>query len=67
MDFTELQFIKMSPKAVVPTKATKYSIRLDLYSLENYLIHPKRQVLSQFKLDLGYLQDIMVELLPNLV
>ena len=45
MDFAELQFVKMSPKAVVPTKATKYSIRLDLYSPESYLIHPKRQVL----------------------
>ena len=28
MDFVELQIVKMSPKAVVPTKATKYSIGL---------------------------------------
>ena len=53
MDFTELQFIKMSPKAVVPTKATKYSIGLDLYSPENYLIHPKRQVLVPIQIRLG--------------
>ena len=45
MDFTELQFVKIPPRAVVPTKATEYSIGLDLYSPENYLIHPKRQVL----------------------
>ena len=53
MDFTELQFIKMSPKAVVPTKATKYSIGLDLYSPESYLIHPKRQVLIPIQIKLG--------------
>ena len=53
MDFTELHFIKMSPKAVVPTKATKYSIGLDLYSPENYLICPKRQVLIPIQIRLG--------------
>ena len=53
MDFTELQFIKMSPKAVVPTKATKYSIGLDFYSPESYLIHPKRQVLIPIQIKLG--------------
>ena len=42
MDFAELQIVKMSPRAVVPTKATKYSIGLDLYSPDSYLIHPKR-------------------------
>ena len=45
MDFAELQIVKMSPRAVVPTKATKYSIGLDLYSPDSYLICPKRQVL----------------------
>ena len=45
MDFAELQIVKMSPKTVIPTKATKYSIGLDLYSPDSYLIHPKRQVL----------------------
>ena len=53
MDFTELQFIKMSPKAVIPTKAIKYSIGLDLYSPENYLIYPKRQVLITIQIRLG--------------
>ena len=53
MDFTELQFIKMSPKAVVPTKAAKYSIGLDLYSPKNYLIRPKGQVLIPIQIRLG--------------
>ena len=53
MDFTEFQFVKMSPRAVVPTKATEYSIGLDLYSPENYLIHPKRQVLIPIQIRLG--------------
>ena len=52
MDFTELQFIKMSPKAVVPTKATKYSIGLDLYP-KSYLIHPKRQIIIPIQIKLG--------------
>ena len=67
MDFAELQIVKMSPRAVVPTKATKYSIGLDLYSPDSYLVRPKGQVLIPIQIDLGYLWDIMVELLPNLV
>ena len=53
MDFPELQFIKMSPKAVVATKATKHSIGLNLYSPESYLINPKRQVLISIQIRLG--------------
>ena len=53
MDFVELQFVKMSPKAVMPTKATKYSIGLDLHSPNNYLIRPKKQVLIPTQIKLG--------------
>ena len=53
MDFAELQFVKMSPKAVVPTKATRYSIGLDLHSPDNYLIRPKKQVLIPTQIKLG--------------
>ena len=53
MDFVELQFVKMSPKAVVPTRATKYSIGLDLCSPDNYLICPKKQVLIPTQIKLG--------------
>ena len=53
MDFAELQIVEMSPRAVVPTKATKYSIGLDLYSPDSYLIHRKRQVLIPIQIRLG--------------
>ena len=53
MDFAELQFVKMSPRAVIPTKAPKYSIGLDLHSPDNYLIHPKKQVLIPTQIKLG--------------
>ena len=53
MDFAELQIVKMSPRAVVPTKATKYLIGLDLYSPDNYLIRPKGQVLIPIQIRLG--------------
>ena len=53
MDFVELQFVKMSPRAVVPTKATKYSIGLDLHSPDNYLIRPQKQVLIPTQIKLG--------------
>ena len=53
MDFAELQIVKMSPKAVILTRATKYSIGLDLYSPDSYLICPKRQVLIPIQIKLG--------------
>ena len=53
MDFVELQFVKMSPRAVVPTKATKYCIGLDLYSPDNYLVFSKKQVLIPTQIKLG--------------
>ena len=48
-----MDFVKMSPKAVVPTRATKYSIGLDLHSPDNYLIHPRKQVLIPTQIKLG--------------
>ena len=53
MDFEELHFVKMSSRAVVPTRATKYSIGLDLHSPDNYLIRPKKQVLIPTQIKLG--------------
>ena len=38
---------------MVPTKATKYSIELDLYSPDCYLIHTKRWVLIPIQIKLG--------------
>ena len=53
MDLVELQFVKMSPKAAIPTKVTKYSIGLELYSPNNYLICPKRWILIPIQIKLG--------------
>ena len=53
MDFAEWQFVKMSSRAVVPTRATKYSIGLDLHSPDNDLIRPKKQVLIPTQIKLG--------------
>ena len=57
MDFVELQFVKMSPKAVVPTRATQYSIGLDLHSPDNYLIRPQKQVPIPTQIKLGILPE----------
>ena len=40
MDFVDMQIVKMSSKAVIPTRATKYSVGLDFYSPSDYLIYP---------------------------
>ena len=53
MDFAELQIVKMSSRAVVPTRATKYSIGLDLHSPDNYLIRHKKQVLIPTQIKCG--------------
>ena len=38
MDFVDMQIVKMSSKAVIPTRATKYSVGLDFYSPSDCLI-----------------------------
>ena len=53
MDYVEIQFVKISSKAVTPTWTTKYFIGLDLYSPDNYLIHPKKQMLIPIQIKLG--------------
>ena len=44
MDFVDMQIVKMSSKAVIPTTATKYSVGLDFYSPSDYLICPLSQI-----------------------
>ena len=44
MDFVDLQIVKMSSKAVTPTRATKHSEGLDFYSPSDCLIRPLSQV-----------------------
>ena len=43
MDFVDLQIVKMSSKALTPTRATIHS-GLDFYSPSDCLIHPLSQV-----------------------
>ena len=40
IDFVDLQIIKMSSKALTPTRATKHSVGLEFYSPSDCLIHP---------------------------
>ena len=44
MDFVNLQIVKMSSKALTPTRATKHSVGLDFYSPSDCLIQPLSQV-----------------------
>ena len=44
MDFVDMQIVKMSSRAVIPTRATKYSVWLDFYSPSDYLIRPLNQI-----------------------
>ena len=52
MDLIELPFVKMSPDAITPTRATEGSVGLDFYSPANYIIAPHSQLLipTQIKL-----------------
>ena len=44
MDFVDMQIVKMSSRAVIPTRTTKYSVVLDFYSPSDYLICPLSQI-----------------------
>ena len=52
MDHVDLPFVKMSPNAMTPTRATEHSVGLDFYSPANYIIPPCSQLLipTQIKL-----------------
>ena len=39
-----MPIVKMSSKAVIPTRTTKYSVGLDFYSPSNYLINLLSQI-----------------------
>lgn len=44
MASAQLKFFKLRPDAIIPSKATKRSIGLDLYSVEPYVILPGQRV-----------------------
>ena len=45
MELIELPFVRMSPNAVTPTRATEGSVGLDFYSPANYIIPPHSHLL----------------------
>ena len=51
MDYVELLFVKMSSKAVIPTRATEHSVGLDFYSPSDYIMPPcsHLQISTQIK------------------
>ena len=40
MDYVDMLFVKMSSKAVIPTRATEHSVGLDFYSPSDYIMSP---------------------------
>ena len=51
MDYVDMLFVKMSYKAVIPTRATEHSVGLDFYSPSDYIMPPcsHLQVPTQIK------------------
>ena len=51
MDYVDMLFVKMSSKAVIPTRATEHSVGLDFYSPSDYIMPPcsHLQVPTQIK------------------
>ena len=52
MDYVEMLFVKMSSRAVIPTRATEHSVGLDFYSPSDYIILPAAIYRYQHKLRL---------------
>ena len=50
MDYVEMLFVKMSSKAVIPTRATEHSVGLDFYSSSDYTMPPAAIYRYQHKL-----------------
>ena len=67
MDFVDLQIVKMSLKALTPTRATKHSVGLDFYSPSDCLIHPLSQVQIPSQIKIRFPLAIVADWLPNLV
>ena len=56
MDYVEMLFVKMSSKAVIPTRATEHSVGLDFYSPSDYIMPPcsHLQIPTQIKVRVPY-------------
>ena len=56
-----MQIVKMSSNAVIPTRATKYSVGLDFYSPSDYLICPLSQIQVPTQTKIRVPLDIMAD------
>ena len=45
MDLINLDFVKLSPSIKTPTKATQFSVGLDIYSPKDYILTPQNQLI----------------------
>ena len=45
MDLINLDFVKLSPNIKTPTKATQFSVGLDIYSPKDYILTPQNQLI----------------------
>ena len=59
MDYVDMLFVRMSSKAVIPTRATEHSVGLDFYSPSDYMMPPAVIYRYQHKLGSKFLQAIM--------
>ena len=59
MDYVEMLFVKMSPEAVISTRATEYSVGLDFYSPSDYIMPPcsHLQIPTQIKVKIPFGHD----------
>ena len=44
MDLVDLDFVKLSPNIKTPTRATQFSVGLDIYSPKDYILIPQNQL-----------------------
>ena len=45
MDLISLDFVKLLPNIKTPTKATKFSVGLDIYGPKDYILTPQSQLI----------------------
>ena len=45
MNLINLDFVKLSPNIKTPTKATQFSVCLDIYSPKDYILTPQSQLI----------------------
>ena len=64
MDLINLNFVKLSPNTKTPTKATQFSVGLDIYSPKDYILIPQSQLIVptglKIKVPCGHM-DIFVQ------